>query len=121
MAIVSDALHDFGDSLSLGLSWFLEKQKGKDAKHSYGYRRFSVLGALTTTVVLIIGSGFVLSVAIPRLIHPKPSLALGMLFLAIVEGKIEVESELGKNTTFRLILPMDIDKLIGKRPEYKDK
>ncbi len=61
VAIVSDALHDFGDSLSLGLTWFLEKysQKGRDARYSYGYRRFSLLGALINTAVLIIGSGFV--------------------------------------------------------------
>ena len=86
VAIVSDALHDFGDSLSLGLSWFLEKysHKGKDAKYSYGYRRFSLLGALANMVVLIIGSGFVLSAAIPRLIHPQPSDAKGMMSLAIV-------------------------------------
>lgn len=86
VAIVSDALHDFGDSLSLSLSWFLEKysHKGKDAKYSYGYRRFSLLGALANMVVLIIGSGFVLSAAIPRLIHPQPSDAKGMMSLAIV-------------------------------------
>ena len=85
VAIVSDALHDFGDSLSLGLSWFLEKysHKGKDAKYSYGYRRFSLLKALANMVVLIVGSGFVLSAAIPRLISPEPSHGAGMFFMAI--------------------------------------
>jgi len=85
IAILSDALHDFGDSLSLGLSWYLEKysQKAKDAKYSYGYRRFSLLGALINTVVLIIGSGFVLAAAIPRLLNPESSDASGMMFLAI--------------------------------------
>ena len=85
IAILSDALHDFGDSLSLGLSWYLEKysHKAKDVKYSYGYRRFSLLGALINTVVLIIGSGFVLAAAIPRLLNPESSDASGMMFLAI--------------------------------------
>lgn len=85
IAILSDALHDFGDSLSLGLSWYLEKysHKAKDVKYSYGYRRFSLLGALINTVVLIIGSGFVLAAAIPRLLNPESSDAAGMMFLAI--------------------------------------
>jgi len=47
LAILSDALHDLGDSLSLGIAWYLERysQKGRDAQFSYGYRRFSLVGA----------------------------------------------------------------------------
>jgi cobalt-zinc-cadmium efflux system protein len=73
VAILSDALHDLGDSLSLGLAWYLEKysQKGKDKKYSYGYRRFSMLGALVNTIVLIVGSLIILSEAIPRIIRTE--------------------------------------------------
>lgn len=85
LAILSDSLHDLGDSFSLGLAWYLDKysRKEKDKKYSYGYRRFSLLGALVTTVVLIIGSLFILSEAIPRLISPEHSNAHGMAFLAV--------------------------------------
>jgi cobalt-zinc-cadmium efflux system protein len=86
MAILSDALHDIGDSFSLGLSWFLDKfsQKGKTEKYSYGYRRFSLLAAFINTVVLFVGSFFILSKAIPRLIHPEQPDAQGMVVFAII-------------------------------------
>ena len=86
IAILADALHDFGDSLSLGLSWGLDKysKKKQTAKFSYGYKRFSLLAALINSIVLIVGSIFILSKVIPRLISPEPSNATGMIFLAIL-------------------------------------
>ena len=86
LAILSDAIHDLGDSLSLGLSWYLAKvsDRGNDHKYSYGYRRYSLLGALINTIVLIVGSVFVLTRAIPRLLHPEPTNATGMVLFAIV-------------------------------------
>ena len=86
VAILSDAIHDLGDSLSLGLSWYLDKkakQKG-DKKFSFGYQRFSLLGALINGMVLIGGSLFILTETIPRLIEPEHSNAKGMLFFAVV-------------------------------------
>jgi len=86
MAILSDALHDLGDSLSLGLSWYLEKysNKERDAKFTYGYARFSLLSALINAIVLISGSIFILREAIPRLIDPVQPNADGMVILAIL-------------------------------------
>lgn len=86
LAILSDALHDLGDSFSLGMSWYLEKHshKASDGRYSYGYRRFSLLAALINTVILITGSLFILSEAIPRLFNPQHSNAQGMALLAIV-------------------------------------
>ena len=86
LAILSDALHDLGDSFSLGMAWYLEKHshKGSDTRYSYGYRRFSLLAALLNTIVLIAGSLVILSQAIPRLMKPEHSNAGGMMFLAIV-------------------------------------
>jgi cobalt-zinc-cadmium efflux system protein len=86
LAIVADALHDLGDSLSLGLAWYLDDyaKKGQDQKYSYGYRRFSLLGALINTIVLIVGGLVVFSKAIPRLIEPEPTNALGMVGFAVV-------------------------------------
>lgn len=86
MAILSDALHDLGDSISLALSWYLENfsQKKSDKKFSYGYARFSLLGALINSVVLILGSIFILTKVIPRLLNPESVHPEGMLFLAIL-------------------------------------
>lgn len=86
VAILSDALHDLGDSLSLGLAWYFQKlsAKNRDATFSYGYRRFSLLGAVINSLVLVIGSVFVLQEAIPRLLNPQAPDARGMLGLAVL-------------------------------------
>jgi cobalt-zinc-cadmium efflux system protein len=86
LAILADALHDLGDSATLGLSWQLERysRRRKDAHFSYGYRRFSLLAALFSTVILIAGSLLVLSEAIPRLLNPEHSNASGMLLFALL-------------------------------------
>ena len=86
MAILSDALHDLGDSISLGLSWYFQKvsQKHKDKKYSYGYKRFSLVGALVNAIILFIGSIFILTETIPRIYNPQTPDALGMIWLAIL-------------------------------------
>ncbi|MCA9970228.1 MAG: cation transporter [Anaerolineales bacterium] len=86
IAILSDALHDLGDSVSLGLAWYFDRtaQRAPDADYSYGYRRFSLLGALINTVVLIAGSLWVLANAVPRLLDPETPQAEGMLLIAVV-------------------------------------
>ena len=86
LAVISDALHDLGDSLSLGMAWYLARvsERGEDASYSYGYRRFSLLGALINTVVLIVGGGIVLWRAIPALWSPAHPNARGMALLAVV-------------------------------------
>jgi cobalt-zinc-cadmium efflux system protein len=85
MAILSDALHDLGDSLSLGFAWFLENYSKKKADHkfSYGYARFSILGALINSLVLFGGSLLILSKAIPRIFNPEAVHPQGMFVLAI--------------------------------------
>ena len=84
-AIMADAVHDLGDSLSIGTSWGLNKLSDKDANRtfSYGYKRFSLLGALINGVVLTIGSVWILFEAIPRLSEPEMPQAEGMLLLSI--------------------------------------
>lgn len=86
LAILSDALHDLGDSVSLGLSWYLARisSRQQDAQFSYGYRRFSLLGALINMLILIGGGLIVLWRAIPALWTPSPPDARGMMFLALV-------------------------------------
>ncbi len=85
-AIMADAVHDLGDTLAIGLAWWLQgySVRQADAKFSYGYRRFSLLGALISGVLLIAASAWVLSVSIPRLGDPVMPHTEGMLLLAIV-------------------------------------
>ena len=85
-AIMADAVHDLGDTLSIGLAWVLNKLSKKNANdnYTYGYHRFSLLGALINGVVLIAGSAWVLSEAIPKLFEPEMPHAQGMFWLAIL-------------------------------------
>lgn len=90
VAIVSDSIHDLGDSISIGLSCFLEKisKKAPDGSHTYGYRRYSVLGSVITTVILLFGSAAVIYNAVLRLINPVTIHYNGMILLAIAGSVI---------------------------------
>ena len=86
VAILSDAVHDLGDALALGTAWGLERysRKGGDRTFSYGYVRFSLLGALVNTTVLVLGSALVLTEAIPRLSQPQDPNSIGMLLFSVI-------------------------------------
>jgi len=86
VAIMADAVHDMGDSLSIGTAWFLNKMGGKqaDKRFTYGYKRLSLFGALINGVVLILGSIWVLLESVPRLFEPQMPHSEGMFVLAIL-------------------------------------
>jgi cobalt-zinc-cadmium efflux system protein len=87
IAIISDALHDLGDSLSLGLAWYLESKASKEGstnKFSFGYARFRLLGALVNALVLIGGSIYIIIEAVARLQNPEPVKSLWMIGFAII-------------------------------------
>jgi len=86
LAITADALHDLGDSFSLGLAWFFERLSGRKPTtlFSYGYRRFSLVAAFLNGVVLLIGASIILWSAVPRLLSPVRPDAPGMLVFAVV-------------------------------------
>lgn len=86
VAIISDAIHDFGDAVSIGISYFLENKSKKiaDESYTYGYGRFSVLGALLTSLILVFGSIIVITNAIHRLISPQEINYNGMIVFAII-------------------------------------
>lgn len=86
VAIISDSVHDMGDAMSIGISYFLEKKSKKkpDEKHTYGYIRYSVLGSTITTVILLVGSILVIYNSILRIINPVEINYDGMIIFAIV-------------------------------------
>nr|WP_320166295.1 cation diffusion facilitator family transporter [uncultured Methylophaga sp.] len=85
-AIMADAVHDLGDSLSIGSAWLLSRwgQKTANNEFTYGYRRLTLFGAFLNSIVLIAGSIWVLTQAIPRLSDPVMPVTEGMLALAIL-------------------------------------
>lgn len=87
IAIISDALHDLGDSLSLGLAWYIEnkaEKKGATEEFSFGYARFRLLGALINSVVLIAGSIYIIYEAIIRFRNPKAVESTYMIGIAVI-------------------------------------
>lgn len=86
VAILSDAIHDFGDCVAIGTAFFLEKKSNKKAnlKYSYGYKRYSIISALLSSSILLVGGAVVIYTSILRIITPKPINGLGMLIIASV-------------------------------------
>ena len=86
VAILSDSLHDLGDAISIGISYFMERKSKKkaDNKYTYGYIRYSVLGGVITTTILLVGSILVIISAIRRLIKPVEINYSGMIIIAII-------------------------------------
>lgn len=85
-AVLADAIHDTGDALAIGLSTFFEKisTKKEDREYTLGYKRYSLLGALLTSVILLVGSTLVIVENVPKLFAPERVNYDGMLILGIV-------------------------------------
>lgn len=86
VAIISDAIHDIGDAISVGISYFFERKSKRqpDKKYTYGYTRYSVIGGTIMTLILIVGSVVVIFNAINRIITPTEINYNGMIVLAII-------------------------------------
>jgi cobalt-zinc-cadmium efflux system protein len=119
LAIFSNALHDLGDTFSLGFSWYLERysRKEKDKLFSYGYQRFSLLSALINTMILIGGSFFIMTEAIPRLIRPEHSKVQGMLVFAVagilVNGLAALRLKGGKTFVAKVVIWHFLEDVLG--------
>lgn len=85
VAVLADAVHDLGDGIVLGASWYLQHlaSRGRDPQYTYGYSRFGMLGGWLAAVILIVGSVWMLSQAVPRLWAPGAPHAPGMMALAV--------------------------------------
>ena len=86
VAILSDAVHDIGDAASIGFSYFLEKKSKKqpDEIYTYGYARFSVMGGVITTLILLFGSCAVIYNALIRIFNPVEINYNGMIVFAVI-------------------------------------
>ncbi len=119
VAILSDALHDFGDSISLGVAWALQKRsnKGRDTKFSYGYKRFSLLGSVFLSGVLLVSSIFIITEAVQRLGDPQEVHATGMFWLAIagivINGIAALRLKKGTTLNERAVLLHLMEDVLG--------
>jgi len=119
LAILSDALHDLGDSLSIGLSWYFQglSKRKRDHKFSYGYRRFSVLGALINAVILLVGSIYIIAEAAPALLNPEEVNEQGMLIIAIfgvvVNGAAVLKLKQGNSLNEKVISLHLLEDVLG--------
>lgn len=119
IAILSDALHDFGDCLSLAVAWGLQKKstKGRDSKYSYGYKRFSLLGSVFLGGVLSLSSVFVIVEAVGRITNPQPVHAQGMLWIALVgiavNGAAALRLKRGNSLSERAVFLHIIEDVLG--------
>ena len=86
VAIMSDAVHDIGDAVSIGLSYYFEKKSKKqpDEKYTYGYARYSVIGGVITTLILLLGSAVVIYNAVSRMFAPVEINYNGMIIFAVI-------------------------------------
>ena len=86
VAILSDAVHDLGDALGIGLSYLLERKSRRppDRTCTYGYARYSVLGGVLTSGLLLLGSAAVICHAAGRLAAPPELNYDGMIVFALI-------------------------------------
>lgn len=119
VAIMSDAIHDLGDSISLGLAWYFQhlSKKGRDHHFSYGYRRFSLLGAIINSLILFGGSIIIIREAIPRIMEPQVAHAEGMIYFALfgiaVNGLAAYKMVHGKTMNERVVYLHLLEDVLG--------
>ena len=95
-AVLADSVHDLGDALAIGFSAFLEtiSNREEDNHYTLGYKRFSLLGAMVTAVILMTGSGMVILENLVKLFHPQPVNEEGLLWLGIIAISVNVLASL---------------------------
>ena len=95
-AVLADSIHDLGDAIAIGISAFLESisNREEDSHYTLGYKRFSLLGAMVTAVILMTGSVLVILENITKLVHPQPVNDEGILWLGIIAVSINVLASL---------------------------
>jgi len=86
LAILSDALHDFGDSIILFGSWLFERgsKKSPDSSWIFGYQRLPLFSAVISSSILIGGSFVIIFQVLPILLNSEEVNAFGMLGMAVI-------------------------------------
>ena len=95
-AVLADSVHDLGDAIAIGISAFLEtiSNREEDNRYTLGYKRFSLLGALVTAIILMTGSVLVILENVTKILNPQPVNDEGILWLGIIAITINVLASL---------------------------
>ena len=95
-AVLADSVHDLGDAIAIGISAFLESisNREEDSHYTLGYKRFSLLGAMVTAVILMTGSVLVILENIAKIFHPQSVNDEGIFWLGIIAITINVLASL---------------------------
>ena len=86
LSLLSDALHNFSDTASLGVSLVAVKisARSPDSKMTFGYRRAQIIGALINLITLVLVAIYLIKEAIDRYLNPLPIQGQVMLIVAVV-------------------------------------
>lgn len=118
-AVISDAIHDFGDCIAIGCAWFFERRSKRipDDRYTYGYRRYSLISAVITSLILVFGSAVVILGAVERFKEPAEVHGLGMLILAvlgiIINGAAVLKTSKGKGANEKAIKLHLLEDVLG--------
>ncbi len=112
LALISDAIHNLSDSVSVILAWFAQflSQKPSTLKSTFGYKRAEILAAFINSVALIAISIYLIFEAVNRLLHPEPVDPKWMFWLGLLG--------LVANGISVLILEHEKDKNINIKAAY---
>jgi cobalt-zinc-cadmium efflux system protein len=84
LALISDAIHNLSDVVALLLAWgaaWLSQRRPTD-RHTYGYRRASILAALFNAGLLLVAVGGIVVEAVNRLAEPAPVAGVTVILVA---------------------------------------
>lgn len=86
LALLSDALHNLGDVLGLALAWgaAVIAKRPPTARHTYGWRRATLLSPLANALLLVAFSGALGWEAIRRFSSPPEIPALPVIIVAAI-------------------------------------
>jgi cobalt-zinc-cadmium efflux system protein len=86
IALLSDAGHNLGDTLSLGAAWAasLLAQRAPSGRYTYGLRSSSILVALFNAIILLIAVGAIVLESAERLAAPAPVAGVTVIVVALL-------------------------------------
>jgi cobalt-zinc-cadmium efflux system protein len=86
LALLSDALHNFGDVLGLGLAWgaAVIAKRPPTERHTYGWRRATLLSPLANALLLVAFAGALSWEAVRRLGAPPRIPGLPVMVIATI-------------------------------------
>ena len=86
LALLSDALHNFSDTSSLGIAYVARRLSHKEAnpRKTFGYKRAEIIGAFVNLITLVLIAIYLMVEAVGRFLDPQPIDGTVMLVVASI-------------------------------------